>query len=108
MDLGTVTPDANWQQFQGAPPGLNLLRLSFQAPSQNFQTIRSKFWFRRVWSLAPKEVGPAVRLFPKPEILLFEMPVSQALLNREQVWYEVRRVQSRYAEPPISLTLEVS
>jgi hypothetical protein len=105
--LGTITPTADWQRFQGAPPGLNLLRFSFQAPNQNFQAIQSKFWFRRVWSLAPKEVEPSRRIYPKPEILILELSVTQVLASREEAWYEVKRVPSRYAEPAISLTLEV-
>lgn len=109
MELGTLIPTADWQRFQGAPPGLRLLRLSFQAQaaSQNFQAVRSKYWFRRVWALAPKEVGPAMRLYPKPEILILELAVPQALQEKEEVWYEVKRVTPKYAELPYSLTLEV-
>lgn len=82
-DLGTLTPGAeNWVKFPVLATGANdTVRITFS--SENFSKINSFVWLRPRYQTANSDqVGQAIRVYPKPEKQVLEVPISQDFRDR--------------------------
>jgi hypothetical protein len=100
--LGTLTPTEDWALFP-LPTFATTFRITY---SGDFQRINSSGYLRQFYAV--NQVSQAVRLYPKPESVIFEMEIPREmraygqvqrflqikkLLNRRQstdVWWTAR------------------
>lgn len=83
-DLGTLQPTTlnEWVKFPSTAVGGNAtLRVTFFCT--DFSKVRSSCWFRPNYKTAnTDQVGRAIRLYPKPERILLDIPVPEELQER--------------------------
>lgn len=91
--LGTLTPQFDdWILFP-LPTYADTFRISY---SGDFQRINSSGYLRQFYAVG--QVSQAVRLFPKPESVIFEMPIPQELRNygQQQRYLSIKKVMNRW------------
>jgi hypothetical protein len=82
-DLGTLTPNAtNWVKYPVVATGANdTIRITFS--SSNFSKINSLVWLRPRYQTADSDqVGQAIRIYPKPEKQVVQVPIPQDFRDR--------------------------
>ncbi len=112
QNLGTLTPNLQWQTFALHSDGVTVLKVTFQIPGGDFSKAQSFAWFRRAWrGTAPLQVDKSVRLYPKPEHQIIEalIPLDFRQIGPTQAEYQIKRGFTRrevIAEPLWTVTLE--
>ena len=110
--LGTLTPNQQWQTFAFHSDGTSVLKIAYQVPGDDFSKVKSFAWLRRAWrGTAPLQVEKSLRLYPKPEHQIVEIPIPPDFrrIGQTQAEYQIKRGFSRYyeiSEPIWSVTLE--
>ena len=110
--LGTLTPSQQWQTFPLHSDGASVIKVAYHVPGGDFSKTQSFAWFRRAWrGTVPRQVDKSLRLYPKPEHQIIEIPIPLALqqIGQIEAEYQIKRGFSRYhdiSEPVWSVTLE--
>jgi hypothetical protein len=77
--LGLLTPTTEWQLYP-VPTFAKTFRIKYGG---DFQRINSTGYLRQFFGV--DQVSQAVRVYPKRESVIFEMPIPRDLLDQGQV-----------------------
>lgn len=97
QNLGTVTPTFDeWTKFPIQCYDSNSsIRLVFNIPNPN--QLRSFGWFRAIYEVAGLTVvQPAVRIYPKPDILILQVPVNEDFKARNNPFRSFQVMKKLY------------
>lgn len=95
-NLGTLTPEfLTWKKFQETSTGGNsIFRVKFICT--DFSKIRSFCWLRaRFQTAQTNQVEQAIRIYPKPENMIFEIPVPKDLFDRNIYFRDFEIIKGR-------------
>jgi hypothetical protein len=90
--LGTLTPTPVWQLYP-IPTFAKTFRITYVG---DFQRINSTGYLRQMFAVG--QVSQAIRLYPKQESVIFEMPIPQDLVDQGQVvrYLSILKVPKRF------------
>jgi hypothetical protein len=105
--LGTLTPTTEWNLFP-QPTFARTFRITYTG---DFQRINSTGYLRQFFSVG--QVSQAIRVYPKRESVVFELPIPQDLIDQGQVvrYLSIMKMPRRYrrieiVEPHWTATIE--
>ena len=97
QNLGTVTPKFDeWVKFPSQCYDSNSsIRLTFSIP--NINQLRSYAWFRAIYEVAGLTVvQPAIRIYPKSDILILQIPVIEDFKERNNPFRSFQVMKKLY------------
>jgi hypothetical protein len=105
--LGTLTPTTDWQLYP-MPTFARTFRITYVG---DFQRINSTGYLRQFFSVG--QVSQAIRIYPKREAVIFEMPIPKDLIDQGQDrrYLSIMKIPKRYrrldiAEPNWTALIE--
>ncbi|NJR41147.1 MAG: hypothetical protein HC781_22775 [Leptolyngbyaceae cyanobacterium CSU_1_4] len=90
--MGTVTPTDEWSLFP-VPTYASTFRITYGG---NLALVQSYGYLRQFYAVG--QVSQAVRLYPKSESVIFELPIPQDLIDYGQVqrYLSIKKIFNRY------------